>query len=63
MRKLLGLILLLSMALSQGVNDKNFKEKINLWNEEHEMKNIIYNNYIILWLESGITFLSSHSIT
>ena len=29
MRKLLGLILLLSMALSQGVNDKNFKEKIN----------------------------------
>jgi len=29
MRNLLGLILLFSMTFGQGVNDKNFKEKIN----------------------------------
>ena len=29
MRNLLGLILFFSMTFGQGVNDKNFKEKIN----------------------------------
>ena len=29
MKYILGLLLFLSIAFSQGVNDKNFKEKIN----------------------------------